>query len=169
MPNICFFSMKVKGTQSSCYEWLKRMESYDEPNHFFRIFEHDVIEENGNNENFYMIIKGECAWSLESCCRASGYSNGTDLFEVNSRELNVIMEVYSEECGMGFQEHYIYNNGELKCDECVDYEEYWWDDNEFPSFNDFKQEYGLPESLREEDLEDQYYYVGGFSDWNFVI
>lgn len=31
------------------------------------------------------------------------------------------MEVYSEECGFGFQEHYAFADGDLICDECWEF------------------------------------------------
>lgn len=165
MANNCYYEMKVQGKKSDCEEWLKRMRSYEEPNHFWRIFSSDVYEECGDNEDYYIKICGDCAWSLESCCRTSGYSGGVDLFAVNTKELNLRMEAYSQEEGFGFQEHYIYDKGECLAAECEDWTSIYYDSPEFPSFEDFKAEFDIPECIEEADLNDGYYESGGFVWW----
>ena len=49
---------------------------------------------------------------------------------IESERLNLDIEVYSEECGMCFQEHYVILKGDLVCDECVDWCEYYLCDYE---------------------------------------
>ena len=166
MANYCQYEMKIKGTRENCEQWLKRMRSYDEPNHFFRLFKPVCItEEGGSGSEHYMILYGDCAWSLESCCRTSGYSGGKDLFAENSRELNITMEAYSEEPGIGFQEHFIYRNGECIADECVDWAEWYWDKSEYPSFELFKRYNTLPDGVTENDFDEGFYQFGGFQKW----
>lgn len=165
MANNCYYEIKVQGKKSDCEKWLKRMQSYEEPNHFYRIFSSDVYEEGGNNEDHYIKICGDCAWSLESCCRTSGYSGGVDLFAVNTKELGLRMEAYSQEEGMEFQEHYIYDKGECLADECEDWTSIYYDSSEFPSFEDFRAEFDIPECIEEEDLNDGCYESGGFVWW----
>lgn len=171
MANFCRYEMKVKGTRESCEKWLKRMRSYDEPNHFFRMFEPISIDEQGGSKSeYYMILSGDCAWSLETCCRTSGYSHGKDLFAENSSELHITMEAYSEEPGIGFQEHYIYRNGECIADECEDRAEWYWDKTEYPAFELFKRDNKLPDGVSEHDFDDGIYRFGGFREWGeFVI
>jgi len=118
MANNCCYSMKIVGTKGNCERFVRKLKSYEEPNHFWRIFEAGVYNCDGDDDNYEMYICGDCAWSLETCCRASGYSHGIDLFEVNTRELELKLEAWSEESGIGFQEHYIYDNGECLADEC---------------------------------------------------
>jgi hypothetical protein len=60
-------------------------------------------------------------------------------------QLQLDMEVYSEECGVGFEEHFIFIDGELIIDECVD----------------------IVEKYNEETMEYERY--GGFGDWDFEI
>lgn len=170
MANNCFYEMKIKGSRESCNKWLQRMKSYDEPSHFYRMFEVYVDDEYGTESEYCMQLSGDCAWSLESCCRASGYSNGIDLFAENTEELNIVMEAYSTEPGIGFQEHYIYNNGQCEAEECVDYTELYWDKDDFPSFDDFKKEYNLEDDISEDDLDEgEYIHQGGFESWEFTI
>lgn len=165
MSNYCYYEMKLRGKRSDCEKWVRRMRSYDEPHHFYRIFSADVFEEGGDDADYHMKISGDCAWSLESCCRASGYSNGIDLFAINSAELNIKMEAYSQECGLCFQEHYVYDKGICATSECVDWESLYYDRDEYTSFDEFKNEYDIPEYVTEDDLNDGYYERGGFVWW----
>lgn len=117
MANNCLYVMKVVGKKENCEKWLKKMNDYEEENHFFRIFSTEICDE---GEDF-IEISGDCAWSIETCCRAGGYSQGTDLLEINSRDLDLVVEIYSQECGMAFEEHYLYKKGECIVDECTDW------------------------------------------------
>lgn len=163
MPNYCDFAMKVVGKKTDCRTFMSKLKSYSVPNHFWRIFEANGYDEETHGDQTSLYIEGYCAWSLESCCRASGYSKGVDLFDVNTRELNLKLEAFSSEYGMGFEEHYIYDNGECKACECIDVTEYFWDRTEFPTYQEFKEEY--PDAPPEEkfDLEDSVV-VGGYGD-----
>lgn len=167
MPNICSYSMRIRGNKENVYEFHKRMGDYELPNHLWRMFETEIYDEIANDDGTITIeVGGSCAWSIESCCRASGYSNGVDLLEVNSRELNLKIESWSDECGMCFQEHYCYKNGECLVDECVDWYEFYYDENEYKSFEDFKKEFNLPDDATEDDLNDGgYYSMGGFDNY----
>ena len=102
--------------------------------HFYRILEACIIDEeifeNGDSE---VIISGYCAWSILSCMTddfGSYYKKneelvnhkGTHLVEA-TKELDVVVEIFSEEPGMGFMEHYLVDRGNMVVGECVDYEE----------------------------------------------
>ena len=43
MPNYCDYEMKIKGTKKNCEEWLSRMNDYEKENHFWRIFDADIV------------------------------------------------------------------------------------------------------------------------------
>lgn len=171
MPNFCWYEMKIKGSKENCYRWLKKMKSYDEHNHFWRMFDPINIDDEGGTEyDYYMKFSGDCAWSLESCCRDSGYSGGVDLFAENTKDLQIKMEAYSSEPGCCFQEHYIYDNGVCIADRCVDYHEIYWDRYEHKSFDSFKKEFELPAHIIESDFDDDgYCEIGGFPNWDFII
>ena len=169
MANNCYFEMKIKGTAEDCGKWYKRMISYDEPNYFHRIFSADIYEEGDIDKEHYMCIAGECAWSLDTCRRTSGDSEGKDLFAMNSQELSIDMEVYSSEPGMAFQEHYIYKHGECLNEECIDYEEIFYDKEMYENFEKFKNKYNLPKNVTEDDLDEGWYNKGGFASWEFTI
>lgn len=169
MPNYCYYEMQIAGKKEDCDKWLARMRSYDEPNHFFRIFSNEVFDEFDAKGLHYMSISGDCAWSLDSCCRAGAYSD-IDLFAANTEELHLKMEAFSSEPGVCFQEHYLYKYGECIVDECVDYMEFWWDRDKFPDFNEYKKEYDLPDSVTESDYDEEgCRREGGFPVWKFSI
>ncbi len=167
MANNCYYEMKIKGLRSDCEEWVRRMKREGKSNDFCRIFSVDTFEEGTCDGLYYMMLCGDCAWSLDTCCRASGYP-GVDLFSINTKELNLTMEAYSEECGESFQEHYVYINGECVTDKCVDWKEYYWDKSDYKTFEEYKHDLDLPNYITENLFnEDGYYHEGGFGDWNF--
>ena len=164
MPNYCDFTMKIVGKKTDCRTFISKFSPNNKiTNHFWRVFEVDIYNEETHDNQTSLYIYGQCAWSLESCCRASGYSNGTDLFEVNTKKLNLKMEAYSSEYGIGFEEHYIYNHGVCEACECIDATEYFWDRTEFPTYQEFKEEY--PDAPPEEKFEgEDPVIVGGFGE-----
>lgn len=137
--------------------------------HFCRVFEAAPSGEftflKQVNDNYEVFLKrleitGDCAWSVASCMTSGAYtyysqfkekyenrSQATTL-QLESRRLNLVIEVYSEETGCAFSEHMLYVNGEEVINDCVDYNEIWYDedDNE------------LDEPIRE----------GGFDSWDFT-
>ena len=114
-----------------------KLESITGPRHMFRVFE--VYANRRLDEANASYISGYCAWSVYSCMFGTShtyyddfitekYGNkyigfmGTTLPD-ESRRLNLKIEVYSEEPGCGFMEHYLIDNGEILIEDCVDYEE----------------------------------------------
>lgn len=116
-------------------ECLKADYSYGEGKpehkHFFRVFdvyENEEMEDNGDG-TFTQFVYGYCAWSVRSCMCGGDHTYynsvkesypdtfmGTDLVE-QSQDCEI--EVFSEEEGMAFSEHYIFKNGECLCDDTV--------------------------------------------------
>jgi len=171
MPNYCDYRLKVKGDKANCEKFLKKLEDYNEPNHFFRIFESDVIDEGDD----YLVISGNCAWSLNACCGPDGYANGVDLFAVNTKDLNVEMEAWSkEEDGCFFEEYYLYKNGECLADEEMAIDECppEWDKEYYPTFEEYVEDYfGDIENCpwTEADFDENGFCTsveeGGFENW----
>lgn len=153
MANYCYFQIKAVGLKDSLLklqEYLDASYEYKQDEngnwyenckadkHLFRIYEtqcEDGIEE--INENEYSIrISGECAWSVTNCMFDEEYTDygkwrnsvspftfkGTTIPEL-SKELNLKIEIYSEETGVGFMEHYLIEDGKILIDDCVNYEE----------------------------------------------
>ena len=188
MPNYCNYSMCVVGKKENIEEFIKVIQadynygamefSYDR--HMFRVFEAvcDEIEERFDGR-YQVIINGYCAWSVASCMLEHGYyrefkkdygSNfrGTTL-PIESERLNLDIEVFSEESGMCFQEHYIISNGDIECEECIEWEEVWIE--EFETKEEAEEE--LETEITDEEWaagqEEGYFTRGGFDNWDFEI
>ena len=184
MPNYCNYSMCVKCTKENVEEFVKVIKAdYDYNNmqftyhrHMFRVFEAECNEIEEIDCGVYRtIINGYCAWSVATCMLEDGYyrdnrkkfginSRGTTLIK-ESDMLNLEIEVFSEECGCCFQEHYVFDNGEVLCDDCVDYEEYWFDDYETKE----EAEEELEIDITDEEWVEGFSSCGGFSEWSFDI
>lgn len=160
MPNICFGYITAVG-RKDCLEELANILSahYDYSDmtfshkpHMFRIFdscqgEYDQLDGLQYAVDFMI----ECAWSLSSCMfndhEYSYYQTIKDTYKENffgttiteiAKRLNLQVEMYSEEGGMGFSEHYIIDNyGNILENECYDYfEEYIEDCDSYEEYVD---------------------------------
>lgn len=130
-------------------------------------------------------IEGWCKWSVQSALIDNAidmknnpnrwyWGEGTDpsrlkfitLWEACKR-WSLDMEVYSEECGCCFQEHYVCIKGDVICDECVEYNEYCID--EFQTKEDAEAELGIKISDEEWNSGESFISRGGFENWDFEI
>jgi hypothetical protein len=181
--------MCVKGTKENVEEFIKIIQAdydygtmkFSHDRHFFRVFEadYDEVEEIGD-KIYQVIINGYCAWSVNSCMLdqhfSSYYNNlkerypnefrGTTLI-IESKRLNLDVEVYSEEGGMCFQEHYIILKGDMTCDECVDWEEYFLGD--YDTKEEAEEELEIEITDEEWNSGEDYISRGGFKNWDFEI
>ena len=163
MANICDFSMMVKGKKENIEKFIDMMEQKGTV-WMGRGADVDFTEiEEVENGKCRCQIDGTTKWSVESSMILNAvfmrehpdmwaFGEGVDktklsfitLYEA-CEQLELAMEVYSEELGCGFQEHYLFNEGQLMIDEVVEYTE---------EYNEETEEY---ESS------------GGFDSWNFEI
>lgn len=163
MANICNFSMMVKGKKKDIEQFMDMIEKKG-TTWMGRGAIIDFIDmEEVGNDIFRCQIDGNTKWSVESSMISNAismrkephiWSFGDDvdesklsfitLFEA-CKQLELDMEVYSEECGCGFQEHFKFIEGELVIDECVDYIEVYNEET------------------------DEYESSGGFDSWDFEI
>lgn len=128
MPNICNFDMKISGKKKDI-ERLYKMLNYDESEKYrfyrviecFYIYEED-LEDVDDNEYISTFISGECARSVETCMLIEDADKYEDLTSIDkvSKELNLLIEIVSEERGFNFTEHYVIDNGEILVNECND-------------------------------------------------
>ena len=189
MPNYCNYSMCAIGSKDNLEEFIKVMKAdydygtmeFSYERHLFRVFEadYDEIEEVGPNL-YQVIINGYCAWSVSSCMfnnypisyyasiqKESGDKfRGTTLVEESER-LNLRIEVFSEECGMCFQEHYVIINGDVIVEDCVDWEEYCLEDYE--TKEEAEEDLGIEITDEEWESGESYISRGGFGEWDFSI
>ena len=186
MSNYCNYSMCVVGTKENVEEFTKvinadydyRTMQFSYDRHMFRVFEAECDEiEERDNGIYQTVINGYCAWSVSSCMLEGGYykdckerygSNfrGTTLL-IESKRLNIDIEVFSEESGMCFQEHYVIRDGRLICNECVDWNEYWIDDYE--TKEEAEAELDITITDEEWNCGDACFSRGGFENWDFEI
>ena len=178
MANICNFSMCVKGNREDIESFYNAL--VQEGN----VYMGRGAEAEIRYEDSTAFIDGWCKWSVHSALVHNAISMRTNpeiwawgedtdasqlefltLFEA-CREWNLDMEVYSEEPGCEFQEHYICLKGDVVCDECVEYHEY--DIYEYETKEEAEEELGIKITDDEWDNED-YIYRGGFKNWNFEI
>lgn len=186
MPNYCYYSMCVKGSKKNVEEFIKVMQAdynYSEKHftfdrHMFRVFSAYADEVERDKGNVYStVINGDCAWSVSTCMFEGNYYNslkerypdefrGTTLLR-ESKRLKLNIEVYSEESGCCFQEHYVIMDGDLIVDECVEWEEYSLDEYETKE----EAERELEITITDEEWSDNEGYItrGGFDNWDFEI
>ncbi len=156
MANICNFSMVVKGKKENIEQFIDMMGQKGTV-WMGRGAEVDFTDmEEVENGKYRCQIDGDTKWSVVSSMVLNAVSMrenpdmwffGDDidktklsfvtLFEA-CEQLNLAMEVYSEEAGNGFQEHYLFDEGQLMIDETVDYtEEYNEETDEYETSGGF--------------------------------
>lgn len=143
MPNYCNYQMKLRGTKENIQTFIAYLKAdyscangkweCSEDRHFFRVFEadhnpsEDTVDASGE---IVSTVSGYCAWSIFSCLFEGNHTyysryekeegfKGIHILEA-SKELSLDIEIYSEEAGVGFMEHYLIEKGELLVDECFD-------------------------------------------------
>lgn len=175
--------MHVRGKKENIERLLKIMTDYEEPRHFWRVFTADADFYEPDPQGITIAhIFGDCAWSVYSCMMTGEctYANDVDTscqtgLQDESKRLELELELYSDECGFAFQEHYHFNQGEEIANECVDCVHYYFEeccdeteDEQRKRFEDFKLEHDLDSSLTPDDLDDaSEIVVGGFGEWEF--
>lgn len=179
MANICGFSMCVKGNHQDIESFYNAM-SQNGNIYMGRGAEAEIQYEDEESRAF---IDGWCKWSICSALISNAISMRTEpetwhFGDVDVSQLefitlmeacerwNLIVEVYSEECGCEFQEHYVVDHGKVVCNECVDYYEYCLDDYE--TKEEAEEELGI--KITDEEWRDGGFISrGGFEEWDFEI
>jgi len=181
MPNYCNYAMRVKGSHEAIDEMEKRLTDYDHTPHFWRVFEADRTDDvapAGDGADMVTEFNGYCAWSVHTCMNEGPASYATDFADQGkstslaktAKDLGLEIEVFSEEPGIGFAEHYLYLNDGTAIEDETEFEEVWWDRDEYETFADLDAEYGLTaRGITEEKFGDEdYVSIGGYEwDWAF--
>lgn len=182
MANICSFVMKVRGNKGDIEQFYNAL-SQNGSIYMGRGAEADLTFEDDD----YATIDGWCKWSIISALVHNAISMRTEpdiwywgdgtssenlefvtLWEACKR-WNLVMEVYSEEGGCEFQEHYICDKGEILCDECVDWSSY--DVYDYETKEEAEEELGIEFTDEEWESQDEDGRItnGGFDSWDFTI
>ena len=187
MPNYCNYEMKVVGKKENIEEFIKIMNS----NYNYRTMEFDYerhmgggvfeAEDDGirkQGDLYETIIMGDCAWSVHSCMfddvfsyyhhfkKDYGDECRSTTIPIESQRLSLDIEIYSEEPGCCFQEHYLIMKGDVEIDDCVDYYEYCLEEYETKE----EAEKDLEIEITDEEWENEEYISrGGYEEWTFSI
>ena len=178
MPNICIATVIVKGNINNVDEFTKiiqadynynTMEFTHKP-HFFRVFEAPIIDEEIDGLIKTTTYSIECAWSIYACMESGPFSYydeckaefdefyGTNL-QICARKLNLFIEIFSEEPGIGFNEYIMYDNlGVRFKNDCLDMHIY--DLNKYKSREDFMNQ--TKDYISKEDYKDSLEYDEGY-------
>ena len=179
MANLCSFSMYVRGSHGDIEQFYNAM-SQKGNIYMGRGAEAEIVWDDDDAA----AIDGWCKWSVISSLVDNAISMRTEpnkwawgdedkakdlefitLFEA-CKKWNLSMEVYSEESGCCFQEHYVCVNGDVLIDDCVDWEEYCICD--YDSKEEAEEELGIKITDEEWERED-FISRGGFGNWDFEI
>ena len=181
MANICSFDMRVRGNHANIEKFYNAM-MQNGTIYMGRGADAQIEFEDDD----YAAITGWCKWSVVSAMVDNAESMRSNpekwwwgdnvdpkniefvtLFEA-CKKWNIDMEVYSEESGCCFQEHYVFVDGDLICEECVEWNEYYLGDYETKE----EAEKELDIEITEEEWAsgaDDYISRGGFENWDFEI
>lgn len=164
MANLCSFNMVVIGNKKENIDLFHNMMNQNGTTWMGRGAEVSIDNIDEEEGRYRAELSGWCKWSVEAAMVSNAISmrthpeiwsghgkdeHGNDLRFITlyeaCKELDLDMEVYSEEPGCEFQEHYLFKDGNLEVSECVHYTE----------------EY--------DEEEGEYIPHGGFGDWDFEI
>lgn len=179
MANLCSFEMRLRG-------------SHDNIEHFYNamIQNGDIWMGRGADAEIEFEdedcarITGNCKWSIVSALidNAISMRSGSKRWYFGAykpsefitlweacKKWSVDMEVYSEEGGCCFQEHFMCIDGEIVCEDCVNWEEYFVDDYETKEEAEEDLEIEITDEEWEEGLSEGRFTRGGFENWDFEI
>lgn len=179
MANLCSFSMNVKGSHENIEKFYNAM-SQNGTIYMGRGADAQIQYDDEDSRAF---IDGWCKWSIQSALidNAISMRNEPDKWyfgeNIDKTKLefitlieacerwNLTMEVYSEECGCCFQEHYLIRDGIIEINECVDWNEYFLDD--YVTKEEAEAE--LEITITDDEWKEKYIERGGFKEWAFEI
>lgn len=128
MANNCLFDMKITGPEESIKELVSMLkwEGKFKDCGLGRVYSFDVEEIEPTNAPGISTVNGygDCAWSVLTAMQKE-YRKDCPSLEGETARLGLVVEVFSSEPGIGFQEHVLISKGDVIYSDCVDYEEHW--------------------------------------------
>ena len=179
MANLCSFSMNVKGSHENIEKFYNAMSQ----NGTIYMGRGADAQIQYDDEDSMAFIDGWCKWSIQSALidNAISMRNEPDKWyfgeNIDKTKLefitlieacerwNLTMEVYSEECGCCFQEHYLIRDGIIEINECVDWNEYFLAD--YVTKEEAEAE--LEITITDDEWKEKYIERDGFKEWAFEI
>lgn len=157
MPNYSYGNIMVRGYKNNVDEFVKIMQAnydyrtmeFSHKPHMYRIFECDCYKEEieGGIKTAYLTT--EQAWSAYVCMfdgLLTYYDDNKNrhqfatCVENEAKRLSLDVEIFAEEEGIGFQEHYIVDRfGNIEVDEREDMERHYFCD--YDSVEEYNEEY----------------------------
>lgn len=166
MPNWCEYEMKVVAKDHKAIDRLLSIMNYrDSEFYLYRVASARMsVFDNTYPNVCSAIIEGDVAWSTNYWTSPRkeddiASDTGARLARLQDicEKLDIAVEIFSREPGIGFQTHEVINNlGEIELDECVDWTEEYEDldgvlHEEAGGFADFGEYCGANELYKERD------------------
>jgi len=160
MANNCYYTMRAVSKDKNALDRLvKIMEYKDNEYYIYRCFSAEVYDRAEVEDFFVLLIDGDVAWSCDQWFNAEDEEvpnkdgNGAHLIRLDAlcKKLKIGMEVWSQEPGIGFEEHYIVNaDGKIIVNDCADWCRIWEDED--------------GEELDQPEEEGGFYNYGSYAD-----
>lgn len=168
MANNCYYQAQITGRAEDIRELIMMMKwkgkyENDGLGRVFDISCTDMIRDTGDKVTVF--IEGDCAWSILSSM--IGCASKRNLY-TETKALNLRFEAYSEELGVGFQEHIVIDCGNLIVNDCVDTATYNLDELSPEEIEKICEENQFTKEEMIAKAEDGFYTVGGFKNWIFA-
>ena len=146
MANICHFLMKIAGKEANVQEFIRMLQWKDAYANagLGRVYSFEVDTDTmeaspGDGKLCAIEGAGDCAWSFKTAIQ--DFQNRSLLEETN--RLDLVIEAFSSEPGLEFQEHVLIDRGKLLLEECVDYSEFCVEGAEEFAIQEILDEKGL--------------------------
>ena len=158
MANNCYYQMKVVADDPEVIKRLHSIMNYEDPEYYiYRVFNCDMYDEGEEDGRYVATFSGDVAWSADAWVHdepndeadddGRTYTNLVDL----SGKLGFSCEIYTEECGCCFNEHYQIASGKLIVDVCIPWYELFYEQGDEDSFEE-DIEYAKKCGLEERDI-----------------
>ena len=158
MPNYCYGMMMVRGRADNVEEFISILNSdYSTVDgkpklHFYRVFEVDIDDDYKHDACREVVLRFTCAWSAYCCLEDGPLSyftangdynniNGGTCLAIETWRLNLAVEIFTEEPGIGFTEYIKYING--NCIRSEDHEMIIHQFSNYSSMEDFIAQTGI--------------------------
>lgn len=169
MANNCALDMRIAGREDAVLEMVKMLrweDPYQECG-IGRVYSFDLdpsLTEQDPSCSGLICVQGfgDCAWSFKTAI----LDWGNNAFLDACFRLGLVVEAFTSEPGIGFQEHILIDRGKIITDECVDYEEHLIDGAEAWYIEQVCEDHGLTrEELMSKVNHNGEYTIGGFENY----
>lgn len=154
--------MKVWGDQEEILELLEmiRWAGAYEKDGLGRCYYIDDVDEGDG----WTLFEGDCAWSFYSAF----VDPASRSIAEETERLGLTVEAYSCEPGIGFQEHWVIDEGNIIDDECRDFSAYFLGDYPEEELEELAERLGVTVDHMLGNVNDNGdFEVGGFASWDF--